>query len=294
VKSIVRKISGTCALFLFLAVPQLKAAGSAKSYAFVNSQFIITAEVATEHTFVLNFINLSDFVIVNQPGEFIYKGSSGRIYIGQVYEFEHKDGRGDTQKYSASILLRGHSFTGLTIVGSFHEQDQIEELSVRVGAKRYYLKPQEKSYFEQLAKKIENFDLDSSNPATALQEANISELGSVKSTDGTSEWDRDWQGLLTPDGVNPPKAIERPEIPFTDDAKKSRISGKIKLSALINKNGGIQDVKVVKGLDRKLDARVVEAVTNSWLFLPATKNGEVLDAAIVFDVEFPASGKRTE
>ena len=67
-----------------------------------------------------------------------------------------------------------------------------------------------------------------------LQQANIAELGTVKSTDGTSEWDRDWQDLINTDGVNSPKILERPEISSTDEARKSRTYGKVKISFLIN------------------------------------------------------------
>jgi outer membrane biosynthesis protein TonB len=66
----------------------------------------------------------------------------------------------------------------------------------------------------------------------------------------------------------------------------------VKLAGIINKSGGIQDLKVVKGLDRGLDNRTLEAVKNSWIFLPATKNGEVMDAAIAVEVEFAAPVKR--
>ena len=74
----------------------------AKSFAYVGPNLVITAEVAGAHSFVVNFINLSDFVIVVQPNDLIYKGASGRFYIGQVYEAEHKDSRGEIYKYSAS------------------------------------------------------------------------------------------------------------------------------------------------------------------------------------------------
>jgi TonB family protein len=275
-----------------LACAQVHAEGTSKAFAFVNARYIITAEVATEHSFVVNFINLSDFVIVVQPNEFIYRAGSGRFYIGQVFESEHKDTRGESQRYTARVLLNGHSFTGLTIVGAFREQDQIEELSVRIGAKRFYLQPLEKMQFEQLAAKIGDLDLKNANSAAALQEANISELGTSKSTDGTSEWDRDWQGLLTAEGVNPPKIIERPEIAPTDEARRTRTYGKVKLSCIINKSGGIQDLKVLKGLGRGLDQRASDGVKNSWLFLPATKNGEVLESSIVIDVDFAPPPQR--
>lgn len=276
-----------CLFLGFLAAAPLQA--NPKTFAFVSRQHIITAEVASEHSFVVNFINLSDFVIVVQPNEFIYRGNSGRFYIGQVYERENKDTKGEVQKYSATILLKGHSFTGLSVIGSFHELDEIIDLSVRIGAKRYYLQPLDKVVFEQLAAKIGDLDLNNASSAAALAEANLSEMGSVKSTDGTSEWDRDWQGLITQDGVNPPKIIERPEISPTPESRKSRTYGKVRLSGIINKSGGIQDLKVVKGLGKGLDQRALDGVKNSWVFLPATKNGEVLETMIPIDVEFTAS-----
>jgi hypothetical protein len=55
--------------------------------------------------------------------------------------------------------------------------------------------------------------------------------------------------------------------------------------------GGIQDLKVVKGLGHGLDERALEGVKNSWIFLPATKNGEVLDSAFSIEVDFPAPAK---
>jgi len=280
---------------LVLAVMSAKAAesGETKAYAFVNSRYAITAEIASERKFLLNFINFSDFVIVLQPNEFIYKGASGRFYIGQVFELENQNVRGEIQKYSASFLMKGRSFAGLPILGAFRELDKIEELSVRIGAKRYYLQPMESTAFEQLAAKIDNLDLENPNSASALEEANIPELGTVKGTDGTSDWDRDWQGLMSPDGVNPPKIIERPEIPITDEARRDRAYGKIRISGIINKSGGIQDLKIVKGLEKNLDKRVLEGVRNSWAFLPATKNGEVTEAAFSIDVEFPPPNPKT-
>jgi len=263
-----------------------------KTYAYIGPQYIITAETATARSFVLNFINLSDFVIVVQPSEFIYKGASGRFYIGQVFEQEHKDNRGEIMKYSASVLLKGRSFTGLTIQGAFREMDQIEEISIRIGAKRYYMQLMEKVLFDQLAAKIGELDLKSPNMRAALLEANLAEQGTLKSTDGTSDWDRDWQGLIRPDGVNVPKVIERPPISPTEEAIRKNTYGRVRLSALINKNGGIQDIKIEKGLGRGLDERAIEAVKNSWLFLPATKNGEVVEGVVAFDIEFPPPAKK--
>jgi hypothetical protein len=292
-QTILKRVSGTAVLLMLLALPQTTAGADRKAFAFVNARYAITAEIASDHKFIVNIINFSDFVVVLQPNEFIYKSALGSFYIGQVYELEGKNARGEFQKYSASFLLKGRSFAGLSIVGVFREQDKIEEISVRIGAKRFYLQALENSIFEQLAAKISNLDLESPDAAASLEEANISELGTVKSTDGTSEWDKDWLGLISAEGVNSPKILERPEIPISDEARKSRTYGKVKIAGIINKSGGIQDLKIVKGLERSLDKRALEGVKNSWVFLPATKNGEVTDASVAFDVEFPPPVSKT-
>jgi TonB family protein len=269
------------------------AEGGTKAFAFVNPQYIITAEVASSHEFVLNFFNLSDFVIVAQPNEFIYKGVSGRFYIGQVFDKETKDTKGEAYRYSATFLLKGHSFAGLTVLGDFREMDQIEELSIRIGAKRFYMQSLEKTQFDQLAAKVENgLDLKSPNPEATLREANIQEIGVVKSTDGTSEWDRDWEGLIRTDGINEVKVIEHPEISNTDAARKASVSGKVRLHGVIDKNGVLQDVKVEKGLGHGLDERAVDGVKNSWVFLPATKNGEVIESSVTFEIPFLSTAKK--
>ncbi len=283
--------NGIAVLLLWFLTAICANAGS-KAFVYVSRQQIITAEVASEHSFVVNFINLSDFVTVVQPNDFIYKGGSGRFYIGQVYEREIKDTKGESQKYSATVLLKPHSFSGLTIVGAFHEQEDIVELSVRIGSKRFYLTPFEKIPFEQLAAKIGDLDLTNPSAGAALADANISEIGSAKSTDGGSEWDRDWQGLVLQDGVNPPKIIERPAIMPTPESKKSRTFGKVRLAGVITKNGGLQDLKVVKSLGRGLDQRAMDGVKNSWVFLPATRNGEVLETQISIDVDFPSPDQK--
>lgn len=286
-------LRGTAAVLVLLALilPTAWAETNAKAFAFADHRYVITAEVASEHSFVVNFINLSDFVIVVQPNEFIYRGVSGRFYIGQVYDSEHTNRRGETQKFKASLLLKGHTYAGMTIVGAFSEQDQIEEMSVRIGARRFYMLPMEPVAFEQFAERITSLDIENPSGAAALAAANISKIGVVRSTDGTSEWDEDWQGLMTEDGVNPPKIIERPEISPTKDAVEHNTYGSVKLSGIINKSGGIQDLRVVKDLGRGLGQRALDGVMNSWLFLPATKNGEVVDTAITIDVDFPAPEK---
>lgn len=274
------------ALFLSAAGSVCRAQESAKRFAYVSPQYIITAEVSGPHQFILNFVNLSEYVIVVQASEFIYKGATGAFYIGQVFDQQTKGTRGDVYRYSASILINNSSFKGLNVVGAFHEQDHIEELSVRIGAKRFYLQGLEKVQFDQLQTKVENLDLKATDAQASLHSAGLSELGRVKTTDGTSEWDRDWQNQLRAGGVNPPRYLETPEVAPTEEARRTNTYGAVKLSATITKDGTIQDLAVVKGLGHGLDERAMEAVKASWVFLPATRNGEVVEAKVQFDVTF--------
>jgi len=258
------------------------------SFAYVSRNYIVTAEPAGAYSFIVNVINLTDYVIVVQPQDFIYRGESGRFYIGQVFETEYKDTRGETQRYSASALIRERKFAGLKITGVFHERNAIEELSIRIGARRFFLQPMEKNAFEQLASKIQNLNIENPDSAEDLASANIQEMGHVTTTDGSPEWEKDWEGLLTADGVNPPKIIERPEIEPTPEARKARVYGNVRLSGIITKTGGIRDLRTTRGLGRGLDERAIEGVRNSWVFLPATKNGEVFETQISIEVEFAA------
>jgi len=90
------------------------------------------------------------------------------------------------------------------------------------------------------------------------------------------------------DGVIVPKIIEKPPPAPTEEAIRTKTHGRVKLSAVVTRNGTLDDLRVEKGLGRGLDERALEAVQNSWVFLPATKNGEVLEGRLEFFVDFAA------
>ncbi len=148
------------------------------------------------------------------------------------------------------------------------------------------MEPLDKSQYDDLGARIGDLDIKNPDPAAALRKANLVDMGRVTSTDGTSEWDHDWQNLLLADAVNPPRILEKPEVAPTDEARRTNTYGNVRLSATITRDGTIQNLSVVKGLGHGLDERAVEAVKTSWIFLPATRNGEVVEADIKFDVAF--------
>ena len=270
-----------------IGFPHLLAQEGPQSFAYVGSSHVIVAEVAGSNKFIVNIINLSDYVIVVQPQYMIMQGGSGRYYVGQVFDRPHTDGHGATHRYSASVMLKGHVFEGLDVLGAFPELSQIRELSLRIGAKRYYLDGMDSVRFEQLIAKIGELDMENSNVDSALADANIPHMGKLSRSDGTPEWESDWKGLLVGGGVNPPKVLKRADIVPTEEAIRKKVHGRLKLNVTISRSGGIQDLTIVKGLGRGLDERALETVHNAWEFLPATRNGEVLETTFDFEIVVP-------
>ena len=67
-------------------------------------------------------------------------------------------------------------------------------------------------------------------------------------------------------------------------AKQARISGTVELSAIIGKDGRVQDLKVVRGHPLLVQA-ALDAVKN-WIYKPTLLNGEPVEVSTTIDVNF--------
>jgi len=74
--------------------------------------------------------------------------------------------------------------------------------------------------------------------------------------------------------VVPPEAVYSPKPAYPPLAARQRIGGTVFLEVLVDENGSVQDVKVLRGVkpDLGLDAAAASAV-RSWRYKPATKGG---------------------
>jgi protein TonB len=74
--------------------------------------------------------------------------------------------------------------------------------------------------------------------------------------------------------VIPPQPIYNPKPSYPPLAARQRIGGTVFLEVLVDENGSVQDVKVLRGVkpDLGLDAAAAGAV-RSWRYKPATKGG---------------------
>lgn len=85
--------------------------------------------------------------------------------------------------------------------------------------------------------------------------------------------------------VAAPNKISAPQPQYTEIARKARIQGVVIVQAIINKQGNVTDVKVLKGLPMGLDQAAVDAI-RKWKFEPATLNGKPVDVYYNLTVNF--------
>lgn len=85
--------------------------------------------------------------------------------------------------------------------------------------------------------------------------------------------------------VRAPEKITAPQPQYTEIARKARIQGVVIVQAIIDKEGQVTNVKVLKGLPMGLEEAAVEAIKN-WKFKPATLNGKPVTVYYNLTVNF--------
>jgi protein TonB len=74
--------------------------------------------------------------------------------------------------------------------------------------------------------------------------------------------------------VIPPQPIYNPRPAYPPVAERQRVAGTVFLEVLVDENGAVRDVRVLRGVkpDFGLDAAAANAV-RTWRYKPATKGG---------------------
>jgi len=98
----------------------------------------------------------------------------------------------------------------------------------------------------------------------------------------------------TPGGDEPeltaPVAVRKVDPPYDPNALREGVQGMVVLYAVIHQDGRVDSVRVVRGLDPRLDEGAVNAFRR-WEFQPATRNGSPVDLEALVQIPFSASPK---
>lgn len=86
------------------------------------------------------------------------------------------------------------------------------------------------------------------------------------------------------DITRPEKISGAPPV-YTELARRARVTGTVITEAIIDEQGDVVNVRVLKGLPMGLDKAAVDAVT-TWKFKPALKDGQPVKVYYVLTVNF--------
>ncbi len=87
-----------------------------------------------------------------------------------------------------------------------------------------------------------------------------------------------------PDATSP-VPVRKPEPPYTEEARVAGLQGIVRLGAVVDKQGRVTDVWIVKPLGLGLDDQAARAV-QKWKFKPATRSGVPMSVRVLIETSF--------
>jgi TonB family protein len=94
-----------------------------------------------------------------------------------------------------------------------------------------------------------------------------------------------------PAPVQAPTPVRKVDPKYIAAAAADRVEGKVRLAAVIRKDGHIDTVELLQHLDSRLDQSAQEALAK-WEFEPAVRNGSPIDVDAVFEIPFHLAPRR--
>jgi TonB family protein len=88
-------------------------------------------------------------------------------------------------------------------------------------------------------------------------------------------------------GVLPPRIRRKVDPQYSADAMRAKIQGVVVLTAIVQRDGRVTDIRVIRSLDRSfgLDMKAIEAA-RKWEFYPGTRFGEPVPVLVYLELEF--------
>lgn len=91
------------------------------------------------------------------------------------------------------------------------------------------------------------------------------------------------QAALAP--IAPPVAHRKVDPKYIATAVEERIEGRVLLGCVVDKQGHVSGIELVRGLDDRLNKSAEDALSK-WEFYPATRKGEPVDVDVLVEIPF--------
>jgi TonB family protein len=95
---------------------------------------------------------------------------------------------------------------------------------------------------------------------------------------------------VVPNAVTRPEIISRTQPQYTEAARKSGVEGTVILESILDEEGCVMSLKVLKSLDPGMDASAMEAVRH-WVFQPAMYQGKPVKVYYSLTINFAIDKK---
>ncbi|MGE5326588.1 MAG: energy transducer TonB [Deltaproteobacteria bacterium] len=86
-------------------------------------------------------------------------------------------------------------------------------------------------------------------------------------------------------GVSEPVPIFKPEPPYTEEARKTKLQGVVDLMIVVDPDGNVAFARLLKPLGMGLDESALQTV-KTWRFKPALRNGSPVPVRVMVQVSF--------
>jgi TonB family protein len=90
--------------------------------------------------------------------------------------------------------------------------------------------------------------------------------------------------------MRPPSPVRKVDPKYVASAAAEGVQGVVRLGAVIRRDGRVEDVKLLRRLDDRLDRSAMESLAK-WQFEPASRGGSPVDVDAVFEIPFRLAPK---
>ena len=99
------------------------------------------------------------------------------------------------------------------------------------------------------------------------------------------ELQRDFYSGPEASALTPPVAVRKVDPKYPPELRTAHIDGEVVLYAIIRKDGTVDSIQLVRGIDPRLDTNAMQALAQ-WKFKPAERAGSPLDLEAVVHIPF--------